>query len=108
MNLSIRYEYSGSATSSGKSIPATILEVVSKISPLISMIFEAKTPERFFADWIAKFEVLAWIKSSTASAWDKSSFLFKKARFVNSPRSAILAPFFKTTSRMFLTTLTPP
>ena len=32
VNLSIKYEYSGSVTSSGKSIPATILDAVSKIS----------------------------------------------------------------------------
>ena len=48
--LSIRYEYSGSATSSGKSIPATILDKVSKICPLICDIFSLRTPERFFAD----------------------------------------------------------
>ena len=50
LNLSTKYEYSGSATSSGKSIPATILDAVSKISPFISFILFAKTPDKFLAD----------------------------------------------------------
>ena len=45
-----KYEYSGSATSSGKSIPATILDNTSIIDFLIVFIFSAKTPERFFAE----------------------------------------------------------
>ena len=106
--LFIKTEYSGSATSSGKSIPAMIFDRVSKISFFISETFSPRTPERFFADWIAKFLVLAWIKSATASACERSIFLFKNALLVNSPRSAILAPFFRTISRIFLTTLIPP
>ena len=67
-NLSIRYEYSGSATSSGKSIPAVIFDKTSKISFLISLIFSFKTPERFFTEIFAKSLVFEWIISATASA----------------------------------------
>ena len=50
LNFCVKYVYSGSATSSGKSIPATILDETSNSSLLISLIFQAKTPDKFFAD----------------------------------------------------------
>lgn len=58
MNFVIRKEYSTSATSSGKSIPATILESVSNNSFFISLIFVASTPDKFFADCIANLMFL--------------------------------------------------
>ena len=52
-NCSIRYEYSGSATSSGKSIPAVILDKTSKISFLICLI------------WITKLDLLIQFRPLT-------------------------------------------
>ena len=44
----------------------------------------------------------------TASALDRSILPFKKARLVNSPGSAILAPLSKTRSRTLCIRYTPP
>ena len=54
---------------------------------------EEKPPFKLYKAVLREASVLLAIKSATASACVKSSLPFKKARWVNSPGFANLAPF---------------
>ena len=61
-------------------------------------------PTEFFNE----YSFLDCITSITASAWERSILPLRNARLVNSPGSAIMAPFFSTVSSTFFMAKTPP
>ena len=93
---------------SGSSRAASINAILPIIPFLNFSILFLTLPLNWFRELSSAISLFALITSITASAWDRSIRPFKKARFVNSPGSASLAPYFNTVSRSFFITTTPP
>ena len=81
-----------SISSSGKSIAASICAISSRSVLRIALITSEKRPVRCPVAILSAASVFALTTSMTAAACVRSSLPFRKARFVNSPRSAGAAP----------------
>ena len=78
------------------------------IFSLNALTFSDILPFNWLTELFNAYSFWALITSMTASAWDRSIRPFKNARFVNSPGSAGLAPYWITVSRIFFIIRTPP
>ena len=67
-----------------------------------------KWPVRWPAAIVRDVSVRAWMMSMTACASERSRRPLRKARFVNSPRSAGLAPAFHVSSSVLRSVMRPP
>ena len=103
-----RSGYPSNEICSGSSKADSIKAISYKIFSRSSRIFRETEPASWLTELFKAYSLVDWITSATASAWAKSIRPFKKARFVNSPGSAVLAPFRITVSKIFFTIKTPP
>ena len=105
----IKPALSGSSTSSsGKSMYASTSAHDSATLSLKAVISADSLPSSCCIAILSACSVLAFITSMTASAWDRSTRPLRKARLVNSPGSAGLAPRLITEPRMRLRGSMPP